>query len=255
MNGSCQNSRMAKPHGPYPTLVSSVRERRATPSRRRAPAPRHAARPGGGAAGCGPGVRRRCTSAGPTCRTAAAFMERIERHARPRPADQPRSDGPGVRGARGRTSRARGTASPPATPPWPSSSPVSALGMKGDVIVPSYTFVATVHALWRQGITPVFCDIDPTTHCLDLDSVEASITPADHRHPRRAHVGQHLCHERPGGDRRAPRPEAAVRRRARLRLRDEAARWAAIGDAEVFSFHATKFVQHLRRRRNRHRRR
>ena len=53
---------------------------------------------------------------------------------------------------------------------------ISALGMKGEVIVPSFTFVATVHALWRQGIRPVFCDIDPETHCLDVASVEAAIT-------------------------------------------------------------------------------
>jgi dTDP-4-amino-4,6-dideoxygalactose transaminase len=33
-----------------------------------------------------------------------------------------------------------------------------------EVIVPSFTFVATVHALKRQGIVPVFCDIDPKTY-------------------------------------------------------------------------------------------
>ena len=35
-----------------------------------------------------------------------------------------------------------------------------ALGLKGEVIVPSMTFVATAHALQWQEITPVFCDID-----------------------------------------------------------------------------------------------
>ena len=39
-----------------------------------------------------------------------------------------------------------------------------ALGLKGEVIVPSFTFVATAHALQWQEITPVFCDIDPATH-------------------------------------------------------------------------------------------
>lgn len=36
-----------------------------------------------------------------------------------------------------------------------------ALGLIGEAIVPSFTFVATAHALQWQEITPVFCDIDP----------------------------------------------------------------------------------------------
>ncbi|HSN42222.1 MAG TPA: DegT/DnrJ/EryC1/StrS family aminotransferase, partial [Burkholderiales bacterium] len=38
---------------------------------------------------------------------------------------------------------------------------IRALGLDGEVIVPSWTFVATAHALDWQGITPVFADIDP----------------------------------------------------------------------------------------------
>ncbi len=38
---------------------------------------------------------------------------------------------------------------------------IRALGLKGEVIVPSFTFIATAHALQWQEITPVFCDIDP----------------------------------------------------------------------------------------------
>ena len=44
---------------------------------------------------------------------------------------------------------------------------VRALGLTGEVIVPSFTFVATAHALQWQEITPVFGDIDPATHTLD----------------------------------------------------------------------------------------
>ncbi|MEO7200441.1 MAG: DegT/DnrJ/EryC1/StrS family aminotransferase, partial [Dokdonella sp.] len=44
---------------------------------------------------------------------------------------------------------------------------IRALGLTGEVIVPSYTFVATAHALYWQGITPVFADIYPNTHTLD----------------------------------------------------------------------------------------
>jgi dTDP-4-amino-4,6-dideoxygalactose transaminase len=43
--------------------------------------------------------------------------------------------------------------------------------------VPSWTFVATAHALYWQGITPVFADIDPATHNLDPAAVRRMITP------------------------------------------------------------------------------
>src|SRR6476469_1487706 len=52
-----------------------------------------------------------------------------------------------------------------------------ALELKGEVIVPSFTFIATAHALSWQEITPVFCDIDPKTHNLDPAKVEQMITP------------------------------------------------------------------------------
>jgi len=54
---------------------------------------------------------------------------------------------------------------------------IRALGMKGEVIVPSFTFIATAHALQWQEITPVFADIDPVTHNLDPVAVERMITP------------------------------------------------------------------------------
>ena len=52
-----------------------------------------------------------------------------------------------------------------------------ALGLTGEVIVPSFTFAATVHALQWLGITPVFCDVHPRTHTLDPRRVEELITP------------------------------------------------------------------------------
>lgn len=53
---------------------------------------------------------------------------------------------------------------------------IRALGLEGEVIVPSWTFVATAHTLYWQGITPVFADIDPATHNLDPQSVRRMIT-------------------------------------------------------------------------------
>ncbi len=54
---------------------------------------------------------------------------------------------------------------------------IRALKLDGEVIVPSWTFVATAHALYWQGITPVFADIDPATHNLDPEAVRRMITP------------------------------------------------------------------------------
>src|SRR5689334_9437085 len=54
---------------------------------------------------------------------------------------------------------------------------IRALGMTGEVIVPSFTFVATAHALQWQEIIPVFCDILPDIHTIDPARVEALITP------------------------------------------------------------------------------
>lgn len=54
---------------------------------------------------------------------------------------------------------------------------IRALGLQGEVIIPSYTFIATAHALSWQAITPVFADIDPVTHTLDPVSVRNMITP------------------------------------------------------------------------------
>jgi len=54
---------------------------------------------------------------------------------------------------------------------------IRALNLAGEVIVPSYTFIATAHALSWQGITPVFADIDTHTHNLDPEAVRRMITP------------------------------------------------------------------------------
>lgn len=51
------------------------------------------------------------------------------------------------------------------------------LQLKGEVITTPYSFVATTHALWWNGLTPVFVDIDPSTGNLDPQKLEAAITP------------------------------------------------------------------------------
>jgi dTDP-4-amino-4,6-dideoxygalactose transaminase len=54
---------------------------------------------------------------------------------------------------------------------------IRALDLKGEVIIPSYTFVATAHSLKWLEITPVFCDIDPISHTIDVNKIEHLITP------------------------------------------------------------------------------
>lgn len=116
-----------------------------------------------------------------------------------------------------------------------------ALDLRGEVILPSFTFVATAHALQWQEITPVFCDVDPRTHNIDPSRIEDLITPRT-----TGIVGVHVWG-------RACDIEAlsVIAHRHKLKLMFDAAHAFActhhgqmiggFGDAEVFSFHATKF--------------
>lgn len=54
---------------------------------------------------------------------------------------------------------------------------LQALRVTGEVITTPYSFVATTHSLWWNGIKPVFVDIDPATGNLDPAKIEAAITP------------------------------------------------------------------------------
>lgn len=54
---------------------------------------------------------------------------------------------------------------------------LQALRISGEVITTPYSFVATTHSLWWNGIKPVFVDIDPQTCNIDPDKIEAAITP------------------------------------------------------------------------------
>jgi len=117
-----------------------------------------------------------------------------------------------------------------------------ALGLQGEVIVPSFTFVATVHALEWQGIEPVFCDVEPEQLTLNPALVEPLLTDrttgilAVHLWGRPARVEQ----------------LGEIAERHGLQLVYDAAhafdctfrglQIGNFGNAEVFSFHATKFV-------------
>ncbi len=53
---------------------------------------------------------------------------------------------------------------------------LQALNLSGEVITTPFTFISTTHAIVRNGLTPVFCDIDPVTYCMDVNKIEELIT-------------------------------------------------------------------------------
>jgi dTDP-4-amino-4,6-dideoxygalactose transaminase len=52
-----------------------------------------------------------------------------------------------------------------------------ALGLQGEVVLPSFTFHATAHSVLWNSLKPVFVDCDPETFCIDPQAVQARITP------------------------------------------------------------------------------
>lgn len=119
---------------------------------------------------------------------------------------------------------------------------IRAAGLKGEVIVPSFTFVATAHALQWQEITPVFCDVAPSSHHIDPRRVEALITPRT-----TGIIGVHVWGKSCDID-----ALTEIAQRRGLVLFFDAAHAlgcsykgrmiGGFGDAEVFSLHATKFI-------------
>jgi dTDP-4-amino-4,6-dideoxygalactose transaminase len=117
-----------------------------------------------------------------------------------------------------------------------------AAGLSGEVITSPFTFVATPHSLRWQGITPVFADVDPATHNLDPAEVERRISPRT-----TGILGVHLW-----GRPCAVDDLSDIAERHGLTLLFDASHGlggssggrmlGSFGSAEIFSFHATKFV-------------
>ena len=117
---------------------------------------------------------------------------------------------------------------------------IRALEMNNEVILPAMTFIATAHALQWQKIRPVFTDIDPVMYNLDPAHIEEMITPNT-----TGIIGVHLWGRPCDID-----ALQEIARRNNLKLLFDAAHALGVsyrnkmiggfGDAEVFSFHATK---------------
>lgn len=114
--------------------------------------------------------------------------------------------------------------------------------LTGEVIVPAFTFIATAHALNWIGLQPVFADVDPATHTLDPKQIEKLITPRTS-----GIVATHLW-----GRPCAVEQIEKIARWYELPVIYDAAHAfgcshrgrmiGAFGNAEVYSFHATKFI-------------
>ncbi len=117
-----------------------------------------------------------------------------------------------------------------------------ALEIKGRVIMPSFTFIATAQSLYWSNLTPIFCDVDPETHHLDFDQLEILLQKgAD------AILAVNLW----GGCCDIRRLEAIAGSYGVPLYSDSAHGFGCVvdhrhlgcfGSAEVFSFHATKIM-------------
>lgn len=122
---------------------------------------------------------------------------------------------------------------------------LKALDVVGEVLLPSFTFIATAHACLWEGLEPVFVDVDRQTHTLDPAAVEACLS-----NRTAAIVGVHLW-----GRMCAVSELDAIARDRGIPLIFDAAHAVGCtykgipmgrhGTASVVSFHATKFVQSL----------
>ena len=117
---------------------------------------------------------------------------------------------------------------------------IQALHLTGEVITTPFTFASTTHAIVRNGLTPVFCDVNPEDYTMDVSKIEALITDKTSAIIP-VHVYGNLCDV-----------EAieAIAQKHHLKVIYDAAHTfgvtykgrgvATFGDASMFSFHATK---------------
>jgi dTDP-4-amino-4,6-dideoxygalactose transaminase len=114
------------------------------------------------------------------------------------------------------------------------------LRISGEVITTPYSFVATTHSIWWNGIKPVFVDIDPSNCGIDPDKIEAAITP------RTTAIMPVHCYGKPCDNRRIQ----AIADKYGLKVIYDAAHAFGVevdgesvlnwGDMSTLSFHATK---------------
>lgn len=117
---------------------------------------------------------------------------------------------------------------------------IQAMNLSGEVITTPFTFASTTHAIVRNGLTPVFCDIDPETYTMDADKIEALITDKTSA-ILPVHVYGNICE--------VEKIEKIAKKYGLKVIYDAAHAFGEtykgigvgnFGDASMFSFHATK---------------
>ena len=117
---------------------------------------------------------------------------------------------------------------------------IQAMGLRGEVITTPFTFASTTHAIVRNSLTPVFCDINPDDYTIDVDKLASHLTSSTCA-ILPVHVYGNICNVEAIGD---------FAKRYGLKVIYDAAHTfgetykgkgvATFGDASCFSFHATK---------------
>lgn len=117
---------------------------------------------------------------------------------------------------------------------------LQAMDLAGEVITTPFTFASTTHAIVRNGMTPVFCDVDPDTFTLDVCQLESLITEKTCAIVP-VHVYGNIC-DVEAIDRIAKKHNLKVLYDAAhaFGVRYKGRGIGSFGDASMFSFHATK---------------
>lgn len=117
---------------------------------------------------------------------------------------------------------------------------IQAMNLSGEVITTPFTFASTTHAIVRNGLIPVFCDIDAETYTMDADKIENLITDKTSAIIP-VHVYGNIC--------AIEKIEKIAKRHGLKVIYDAAHAFGEeynhvgignFGDASIFSFHATK---------------
>lgn len=117
---------------------------------------------------------------------------------------------------------------------------LQAMNLSGEVITTPFTFASTTHAIVRNGLTPVFCDINPVNYTIDVTKIEDLITDKTSAIVP-VHVYGHVCNVE---------EIERIAKKYGLKVIYDAAHVFGVrykgqgignfGDASMFSFHATK---------------
>lgn len=117
---------------------------------------------------------------------------------------------------------------------------LQAMNLQGEVITTPFTFVSTTHAIVRNGLTPVFCDINPQDFTMDVDKLESMITDRTCA-IMPVHVYGNVCNVEEI-ERIANKYELKVIYDAAhtFGVKYKGKSTVSFGDVSCFSFHATK---------------